>query len=445
MRARLVHQGVEVSQPLRKCAGKRAVNLIPYFNVLSAKDLGDNRVSISYVNTTLVPAAMRKLIIRVESTAESGDSPDQLILSQAYRGQWRPLKLLVLVNPHGGQGNAHKLFNYYASAVFAAAGCNVSIIETERPGHAMEIAENISIGEHDAIICVSGDGLVHEVLNGFARRPDAAEALRKLPIGALAGGSGNAVCNSINGTDDMAICALNIVKSRPMPLDLMYITQGNMQFYSFLSQSYGIVAEGDLSTEEWRWMGSLRFVVGIVLRTLALSSYPCTISYKAVTETRKDLREYYEEHRNATEVEQDIDVGVKPRYGTVRDPIPEDWTIEEHVNLHMFYVGKMPYMSSDALAFPYALPTDGTMDMLLWDSNVGRVKSLLLLSRFSDGGHLKDDSMRYLKIAAYRLVPHSHTYLSIDGEHYPPEPFQVEIVPRAACVLSAYGYYHGNA
>jgi sphingosine kinase len=44
---------------------------------------------------------------------------------------------------------------------------------TERFRHAYDIAfEQLKPGDYDGIITVSGDGLLHEVINAIFRRPD---------------------------------------------------------------------------------------------------------------------------------------------------------------------------------------------------------------------------------------------------------------------------------
>lgn len=50
----------------------------------------------------------------------------------------------------------------------------------------------------DGIMALSGDGLPHEILNGFAKRPDAMAALR-VPIVPVPTGSANGFNLNLNG------------------------------------------------------------------------------------------------------------------------------------------------------------------------------------------------------------------------------------------------------
>ena len=49
----------------------------------------------------------------------------------------------------------------------------------------------------------------------------------------------------------------------------------------------------------------------------------------------------------------------------------------------------------------------------------------------------------YFKAIAYRVEPHStNSFLSVDGEEYPFEPFEVEVHKGLARLLSPYGVYN---
>lgn len=63
-----------------------------------------------------------------------------------------------------------------------------TVVVTEYGGHAKEIVEKLNVDEFDAIVVFSGDGLFHEAINGFCKRPDAMMVLRKCPLGTLPGG-----------------------------------------------------------------------------------------------------------------------------------------------------------------------------------------------------------------------------------------------------------------
>jgi sphingosine kinase len=48
-----------------------------------------------------------------------------------------------------------------------------------------------------------------------------------------------------------------------MKVDLFSITQGGKRTISFMSQALGLMADLDIGTENLRWMGDMRFIVGL--------------------------------------------------------------------------------------------------------------------------------------------------------------------------------------
>ena len=81
-----------------------------------------------------------------------------------------------------------------------AAGCVVSrtdnpdhgnythVVSTTGPGFARDDAARIRIASFDTIMCIGGDGLIHEVINGLANHAEATLALRRLAIAVIPAG-----------------------------------------------------------------------------------------------------------------------------------------------------------------------------------------------------------------------------------------------------------------
>jgi sphingosine kinase len=69
--------------------------------------------------------------------------------------------------------------------------------DTTHRGHAFDIAKALGVN-YDAIVTVSGDGLIHEVMNGFANHKDPGIAFA-IPIAPIPTGSGNALSLNLLG------------------------------------------------------------------------------------------------------------------------------------------------------------------------------------------------------------------------------------------------------
>ncbi len=93
------------------------------------------------------------------------------VMSKAYKDVKPYKRVKVLINPVGGPGKAKQLFESRARPILEAAGCKLDITITTHRLHGLEIARDLQVEDYDAVGIVSGDGLLHEMLNGFATRP----------------------------------------------------------------------------------------------------------------------------------------------------------------------------------------------------------------------------------------------------------------------------------
>jgi len=93
--------------------------------------------------------------------------------------------------------------------------------ETEYAGHAQDFArDKVNLDDCHALVTVSGDGLLHEVIQGLMQRPDAAEAIRRVHLGVIPAGSGNGLAAALGALDPLA-AAFNIAKgSNSLSLEL---------------------------------------------------------------------------------------------------------------------------------------------------------------------------------------------------------------------------------
>ena len=104
----------------------------------------------------------------------------------------------------------------------------MKVIMTERAGHAYDIVnQEIKLGDYDGIVTVSGDGLIHEVVNGLYRRGDWLQLMSSLTIGFIPGGSANglvkAVLDYAGEEYGVESSAFIVAKGRTMKMDLTEI------------------------------------------------------------------------------------------------------------------------------------------------------------------------------------------------------------------------------
>ena len=210
------------------------------------------------------------------------------------------------------------------------------------------------------MLCCSGDGIPHEVYNGLGKREDARTALKAIAVCQLPGGSGNAMCWNLTGTENASLATLEVIKSIRRPLDLISITQGNTRFLSFLSQSLGIIAECDLGTEDLRWMGDARFTYGFVSRIWKQTVYPCELAVKVAIDDKDMIRDHYRQGGDEeAPSRQDFKGLPELQFGTIKDELPEGWELVPHPYMGNFYAGNVNPPTPSAVraimaANPYA-------------------------------------------------------------------------------------------
>lgn len=370
------------------------------------------------------------------------------VLAQAYPHSKPAPSILVVVNNHGGVGRARERYHKHILPVLQAAHCTVTCVETKYARHAVDMGRELDVDRYDIVACCLGDGVPHEIINGMYERHDRARAFARVAVTQLPCGLGNALLLSTHGSGDAAVAAHQMLKLLRSRMDVMAVTQGTTTRLSFLSQAYGVIADLDIGTEHMRWMGAVRFEVGVAQRLWQKTRYPCDLWVKYAARGA-DVARHFERARaadsgaRAAEQSAAADSFV-PLGPPLSHPPPPDWERVPAEDLSIFYVGKMPYMLSDAQFFPAALPRDGLMDMVTTTTSSLFFKMVQVLMAVDKGAHVHSPEVHHAKIAAYRLVPRvdpSRHYLSVDGESFPVEPFQTEVLPALLTVLLPQGQY----
>ncbi|GMM56088.1 sphinganine kinase [Maudiozyma humilis] len=434
--------------------------VIPQGNDIVPKKL---QLAVEHVPTVAMPRSSAE---SATSTASSPEDIAELILQRSFEGINRHKSILVVINPYGGKGMARKLYEAKCHPILASTECSVDIAYTKYARHAMDIARDVDLDKYDTIACASGDGIPYEIINGLFQRADRVAAFNKLTVTQLPCGSGNAMSISCHWTNNPSYAALCLVKSIESRIDMMCCSQesyaAEFPRLSFLSQTYGVIAESDINTEFIRWMGPSRFELGVAFTVVQGRKYPCDVYVKYAIKDKKDIHQHFIQEKNKTTVLFDQEMDSHERNAhfasdtdltedsfrlkyALTDPVPDDWErIDQDItdNLQIFYTGKMPYMAADTKFFPAALPADGSFDMVITDSRTPLTKITPILLSLDKGTHVLEPEVIHAKLLAYRLVPKvSEGLFSVDGEKFPLETMQVEVLPRLVKTLLVNGSY----
>lgn len=263
---------------------------------------------------------------------------------------------------------------------------------TEYQGHALEVARDLDIQEYDAIVTVSGDGVVHEIINGFLQRPDARDAIRKVSLGIIPGGTSNSFSISMLGEKlgfDPVHTALQVIKGRPLAMDICSVTYEDRRYFSFLSHSFGIAAYADLGTEHMRWMGDTRTVVGLLQEIFSGKTYKMEASVLIAEDNKDKMKESARSSLKAA-VWKPVDPGqgaVEDTIPPLSEPVPDNWTTINE-DIAMFLTSKVPLLNRGMLSHPCASPNDGYLDLLLARGGHGITKQLSMFTSVETGKHI---------------------------------------------------------
>lgn len=92
-------------------------------------------------------------------------------------------RTLIIANPAAQSGAAREVAERLQRFLaLTGAGTRFTLVWTERPGHATELARDAA--DYETVLALGGDGVIHEVVNGLMAHPrDIRPALAILPVG----------------------------------------------------------------------------------------------------------------------------------------------------------------------------------------------------------------------------------------------------------------------
>lgn len=237
--------------------------------------------------------------------------------------------------------------------------------------------ETKDISEYAGIIAMGGDGILFEIMQGIHAREDERVILKTLKFGIVGCGTSNGLAKSILHWSDVSFysdvqsvyCKLqththdtfydntkenygplesifHICKGNTAPLDIASYQLANTSksYISFLTFTWGLIADCDLDSECLRWLGSLRQDIWAVYRGILFPKvYRAKFSYLPP-----------EKHTVGEPVSM-------PEFGK---PLPEDWvTIED--DFRVFWVSNVSHPAYNMHLCPMSKMNDGLFHIVI--------------------------------------------------------------------------------
>ncbi|XP_040042393.2 sphingosine kinase 1 [Gasterosteus aculeatus] len=393
----------------------------------------------------------------------------------------RPSRMMLLVNPQSGKGQALTLYNNHIQPMLNEAGVTHTLVITERQNHARELVKEADLSQWDALVIMSGDGLLFEVINGLLERADWEEAIRT-PMGILPGGSGNGLAASVHhysgaslvSTEELLVsCGFLLCQGLVAHMDLVSIHLcSGLRLFSFLSMAWGFVADVDIESEKYRHVGAARFTVGTLVRLASLRVYRGRLAYLPAPEddhsevegSRNDVTLRCNGQASSPDPSRD-----SPRPKTFHNschsnnsckargrresapcrsasgalagppdsllppldqPLPGDWVVVQEEDFVLMLAMYQSHLAEDLLAAPDATPDDGVIHLFYVRAGISRAALLKLFLAMEKGAHVGANCrhMVHAKVRALRLEPLSPKgVITVDGEVVEYGPVQAEV------------------
>ncbi|KAK3794646.1 hypothetical protein RRG08_003791 [Elysia crispata] len=241
----------------------------------SEKDTQNQMLTLHYMEKQK-NKSLRVKSVTLKVTGDNFDSILSSIQDQCQKVPNRPKKLFVLINPIGGNRKGVEIYEKKIAPIFALANCETTVKISERAKHALEIGETQDFTGYDGIICVSGDGLYQELLEGYLKQlqkahgvdindPKAKIVKPNIPFCLIPAGSSNGTVRYTNdGVIDLETSALRVLRGEIHSLNIVTVHEpGKIIGVCGLAFGIGLITDLLKHSDERRWMKKARYVYSI--------------------------------------------------------------------------------------------------------------------------------------------------------------------------------------
>ena len=350
--------------------------------------------------------------------------------------------VLVFINPKAGKGSAPEVYRRLNKILTECEIDHFEAVFTEKVNHAFEFIRDCDERRFEGgILIISGDGLIHEVLNGL----DARDKLDEVPIGVIPCGSANAFATTWQRNDfkgrkqDFKLCQLSpvmdVLRNRPKTMDVMKVVNSKGERkVAFLSLTWGIVADMDIESEPLRMLGEMRFTLLGLQRIVFDKIYKGKLSYLKVEDIPYIDDDEDDDGGLFMESNKEREELLMP---PVEEAVPAKWKTEED-SYRCVCVVNFAYLDSKSALAPRCRPNDGNLWLFIIRKEASKAGLLSVLTGVEDGSHLSVPHVEMHKVRAVRLEPDcddkmaKEGHLVLDGELIDYGTIQVGVDREAA-------------
>jgi len=179
------------------------------------------------------------------------------------------MKVLLVFNPMAAHKRARKLLPEI-EAGFNKLNISFDLRLTDYPEHAVDIVREADFDSYDGIAVAGGDGTLFESINGYYQNP----SKRKIPIGVLPVGTGNAFARDLELQTFQWKEALEIIqKNKPRKVDAGVFTTHGQKYYFLNIMGLGFVADVTKTAHKLKLIGNVSYTIGVLYQTIFLKAF----------------------------------------------------------------------------------------------------------------------------------------------------------------------------
>lgn len=184
----------------------------------------------------------------------------------------------VILNPTSGEGKGRRV-RPELERELARLGVRFTIRETERPGHAVELAHAAAEAGAGTVIAVGGDGTVHEVVNGLLQPRAGSDGPADRPVLAVVPiGTGNDFIKAIAGSPDRRRAYEVLERGEIRTVDLGRVEWDGGSEYFINGAGTGIDVEVVRQIRHFRRLrGVIRYLAGLLRALVGFRPIPLRI------------------------------------------------------------------------------------------------------------------------------------------------------------------------
>jgi YegS/Rv2252/BmrU family lipid kinase len=199
-------------------------------------------------------------------------------------------KYKIILNPTSGNGNGLKALPQIEE-LLKKQSLSYELVQTERPGHGIEITHQAVMDGCELIVAAGGDGTVNEVINGLMQCKQ--EGLPIPALGVLSVGRGNDFAGSMGIPTDLEVGIRALAGGERRTIDIGRVTGGIYPQGRYFGNCVGVGFDAITTIEVHklpRWGGFLAFLVAVLKTVFLYNKAPiATTVYDEHTLTQRSL------------------------------------------------------------------------------------------------------------------------------------------------------------